>query len=158
MEWLVLIVLILIGFVLLILEFLVFPGVNIVGVIGFACLCFGVYLGYEFFGTKTGHLVVLGTALGGCVLTWYVLRAQTWKRLSLESKIDGTVEPVDERIRPGDCGVCIGRLAPMGKVKIGESVVEALSEDGYVDANSKVEVVKVYRDKIVVKLKDSLYG
>lgn len=135
-----------------------FPGVNIVGLIGFACLCFGVYLGYEFFGTKTGHLVVLGTALGGCVLTWYVLRAQTWKRLSLESKIDGTVEPVDERIRPGDCGVCIGRLAPMGKVKIGESVVEALSEDGYVDANSKVEVVKVYRDKIVVKLKDSLYG
>lgn len=103
-------------------------------------------------------MVVLGTALGGCVLTWYVLRAQTWKRLSLESKIDGTVEPVDEHIRPGDCGVCIGRLAPMGKVKIGESVVEALSEDGYVDANSKVEVVKVYRDKIVVKLKDSLYG
>nr|WP_227461784.1 hypothetical protein [Odoribacter sp. OF09-27XD] len=112
----------------------------------------------SFLGRKPVTWWCWGRRWGGCVLTWYVLRAQTWKRLSLESKIDGTVEPVDERIRPGDCGVCIGRLAPMGKVKIGESVVEALSEDGYVDANSKVEVVKVYRDKIVVKLKDSLYG
>lgn len=158
MEWLVLIVLILIGFILLILEFLVFPGVNVVGLIGFACLCFGIYLGYQFFGTKTGHFVVLGTALGGSLVTWYALRSQTWKRLSLESQIDGTVEPVDATIKPGDSGVCIGRLAPMGKVRVGESVVEALSEDGYVDANSKVEVVKVYRDKIVVKLKDSQHG
>ena len=37
MEWLVLFMLILIGFVLLILEFLVFPGVNVAGILGFAC-------------------------------------------------------------------------------------------------------------------------
>ena len=38
MEWLVLFMLILIGFVLLILEFLVFPGVNVAGILGFACV------------------------------------------------------------------------------------------------------------------------
>lgn len=158
MEWFVLVMLILIGFVLLILEFLVFPGVNVVGLIGFACVCFGVYLGYKFFGPRVGHFVVLGSAVGGCVITWYALRTQTWKRLSLDTRIESTVERVDESIQPGDSGICIGRLAPMGKVRIGENVVEAMSEGGYVDANSEVEVVKVCKDKIIVKLKDRQDG
>lgn len=155
MEWLVLIMLIGIGFILLILEFLVFPGVNVAGVIGFACICLGIYLGYEFFGKEMGHWIVLAAAVGGCCITWYALRARTWKRLSLESRIDSRVERVDASIKPGDIGICIGRLAPMGKVKIGEYIVEALSESGYVEANSPVEVIKVCKDKIIVQLKNS---
>ena len=38
MEWLVLFMLILIGFVLLILECRVFPGGNVAGILGLACL------------------------------------------------------------------------------------------------------------------------
>lgn len=157
MEW-TLVILILIGFVLVVLEFLVFPGVHVTGFIGFACIGFGIYLAYQSLGVKTGHTVVLVTAVGGIVLTWYVLRSQTWKRLSLESQIDSTVEGVDESVKPGDCGVCLGRLAPMGKVKVGEVVTEAMSQSGYIDPDRKVEVVKVYKDKIIVKLKTDEYG
>lgn len=158
MEWLVLIMLIGIGFILLILEFLVFPGVNVAGLVGFACVCFGIYLGYRFFGVRAGHWILLASAVGGCFITWYALRARTWKRLSLDSRIDSRVERVDESIKPGDVGVCIGRLAPMGKVKVGEHVVEALSESGYVEAASPVVVVKVCKDKIIVQLKNSQNG
>ena len=38
------------------------------------------------------------------------------------------------------CGICLGRLSPMGKVKIGEVVVEALSQSGYIDSRAEVEV------------------
>ncbi|WP_298611390.1 NfeD family protein [uncultured Odoribacter sp.] len=158
MEWIIVLMLVVIGFVLLILEFLVLPGVNVAGIIGFACVCFGVYLGYKFFGTKAGHFILLATAVGGFVVTWYALRAQTWKRLSLNSSIDSTVEGVDESVKVGDRGICLGRLAPMGKVKVGDTIVEALSQSGYIDSHAEVEVVKVNKDKIIVKLKKDKDG
>lgn len=158
MEWIIVLMLVVIGFVLLILEFLVLPGVNVAGIIGFACVCFGVYLGYKFFGTKAGHFILLATAVGGFVVTWYALRTQTWKRLSLNSSIDSTIEGVDESVKVGDCGICLGRLAPMGKVKVGDTIVEALSQSGYIDSHAEVEVVKVNKDKIIVKLKKDKDG
>ena len=141
MEWLVLFMLILIGFVLLILEFLVFPGVNVAGILGFACVGIAIYI------------TLLGTALCGFGVTYYVLRSKTWKRMQLHTQIDSTVEGVDESIREGDVGMTQGRLAPMGKVRVGDSVVEAESRSGYIEENREVVVLKVYKNKIVVKLK-----
>ncbi|MCM1031041.1 MAG: hypothetical protein NC410_06350 [Oscillibacter sp.] len=158
MEWGALILLLGIGFVMVVLEFLVFPGTNIVGLIGVACIGCGIYLGYRFFGTATGHGIVLGTATAGVLLTWYTLRTQTWKKLSLHTQIDSKVEGVDPAVKTGDTGITVGRLAPMGKVRVGESVVEALSESGYIETNRKVEILKVYTDKVIVKLKTEEHG
>lgn len=151
MEWLIILMLVLIGAILVVMEFLIFPGVNIAGVLGFICIVAGIYFGYHYYGAITGHFILLGTALFGAGVTWYALRSNTWKKLSLDSKIDSVVEGVDESVKEGDEGICLGRLAPMGKVKVGEYVVEAESQSGYLDANSRVEVVKVFRNKIVVK-------
>lgn len=153
MEWLVVLMLVLIGAVLVILEFLVFPGVNVAGVLGFICIIAGVYFGYSYYGNTAGHFILLGTALFGIGITWYALRSKTWKKLSLDTKIEGSVEGVDDSVKVGDSGVAQGRLAPMGNVRIGEAVVEAESLSGYIDANQSVEVVKVMKNKIIVKLK-----
>ena len=122
MEWFVLFMLIAIGLVLLILEFLVFPGVNIAGILGFACVVGAVWLAYSTMGTTVGHFTLLGTALCGFGVTYYVLRSKTWKRMQLHTQIDSTVEGVDESIREGDVGMTQGCLAPMGKVRVGDSV------------------------------------
>ena len=153
MEWFVLFMLIAIGLVLLILEFLVFPGVNVSGILGFACVVGAVWLAYSTMGTTVGHFTLLGTALCGFGVTYYVLRSKTWRRMQLHTQIDSTVEGVDESIREGDTGVTQGRLAPMGKVRVGDSVVEAESRSGYIEENREVIVLKVYKNKIVVKLK-----
>lgn len=153
MEWLIILMLILVGITLIILEFLVFPGVNIAGVLGFVCLVAGVYLGYTFYGVPAGHFILLGTAIFAINITVFALRSKTWKRLSLDSKIDSVVEGVDRSVKEGDCGETVGRLAPMGNVQIGEALVEAESQDGYIDARQQVEVVKVFKNKIIVKLK-----
>jgi len=153
MEWIVLIALIFMGFVLLALEFLVLPGVNVAGVVGFLCLGGAVYLAYTRMGSLEGHLTLLGLAVCGFGFTYYILRSKTWRRLQLNSSIDSTVEGVGASIREGDSGVCLGRLAPMGKVQVGGQVVEAQSESGYVAENSPVTVVKVYKNKRIVKLK-----
>ena len=153
MEWLIVLMLILIGAILVIMEFLVFPGVNIAGILGFICIAAGIYLGYVYYGSPAGHLILLGTAIFGLGVTWYVLRSNTWKKLSLDTQIEGSVEGVDHSVRAGDPGETLGRLAPMGNVKVGDVVVEAESQSGYIDAHREVEVVKVYKNKIIVKLK-----
>lgn len=153
MEWLIILMLILIGAVLVLMEFLVFPGVNVAGILGFICIIAGVYFGYAFYGASTGHMILLGTAVFGIGVTWYVLRSNTWKKLSLDTKLEATVEGVDGSVCVGDSGVTLGRLAPMGNVQIGEFIVEAESQSGYIDSRREVEVVKVFKNKIIVKLK-----
>ena len=155
MEWLIVLMLILIGLVLVILEFLVFPGVNVAGVLGFVCIMAGLYFGYSFYGVPAGHYILGVTVLfcgGG---TWDALRSSTWKRLSLDSSVDATVGGVDESVHVGDVGMTQGRLAPMGNVRLGEALVEAESVSGYIDSGRPVEVVKVLRNKIIVKSKSN---
>lgn len=153
MEWLIVVMLILIGAVLVLMEFLVFPGVNVAGILGFICVIAGVYFGYAYYGVTVGHFILLAAALFGLAVTWYVLRSDTWKKISLHTRLEGGVEGVDSSVKEGDAGVTLGRLAPMGNVQIGELIIEAESQSGYIDPHSAVEVVKVFRNKIIVKLK-----
>ncbi len=155
MEWLIVLMLILIGLVLVILEFLVFPGVNVAGVLGFVCIMAGLYFGYSFYGVPAGHYILGVTVLFCGGVTWYALRSSTWKRLSLDSSVDATVGGVDESVHVGDVGMTQGRLAPMGNVRLGEALVEAESVSGYIDSGRPVEVVKVLRNKIIVKSKSN---
>ena len=138
MEWLIVLMLILIGAILVVLEILVLPGINVAGILGFISIIAGVYFGYAYYGGVTGHLILAGTVVFGFGMTWYVLRTKTWKRLSLDTRLEGTVEGIG---------------APMGNVKLGDMVVEAESRSGYIDAHRPVEVVKVLRNKVIVQLK-----
>ena len=147
MEWLIVLMLILIGAILVVLEILVLPGINVAGILGFISIIAGVYFGYAYYGG------VAGTVVFGFGMTWYVLRTKTWKRLSLDTRLEGTVEGIGDSVKAGDCGETLGRLAPMGNVKLGDMVVEAESRSGYIDAHRPVEVVKVLRNKVIVQLK-----
>lgn len=153
MEWLLVFMLILIGAVLVLMEFLIFPGVNIAGLLGFICIIAGIYFGYSFYGAFTGHFILLGTAIFGAGLTWYVLRSDTWKKLSLSARIDSVVEGIDKSIHEGDEGETLGQLAPMGNVRVGDCIAEAESQSGFISAHQQIEVVKVFKNKIIVKLK-----
>lgn len=152
MEWLIVLMLILIG-AILVVEILVLPGINVAGILGFISIIAGVYFGYAYYGGVTGHLILAGTVVFGFGMTWYVLRTKTWKRLSLDTRLEGTVEGIGDSVKAGDCGETLGRLAPMGNVKLGDMVVEAESRSGYIDAHRPVEVVKVLRNKVIVQLK-----
>lgn len=154
MEWLIVIVLIVASIALLMLEFLVFAGSGVAGILGGAGIVAAVWLAYSWIGTTAGHVTLLGAAVAGGVATFYALRSGTWKRLRLHSQIDSTVERVDTLAEVGATGVCQGRLAPMGKVAVGGHTVEAESLSGFLDEGTRVEVVRVLRNKIFVKLKE----
>ena len=110
----------LIGAILVVLEILVLPGINVAGILGFISIIAGVYFGYAYYGGVTGHLILAGTVVFGFGMTWYVLRTKTWKRLSLDTRLEGTVEGIrGDSVKAGDSGRDVGTLGTYGKCKIG---------------------------------------
>lgn len=155
MSLFVIILLILLGILLFVVEFLVIPGITIAGIGGAILIFTGFYLSYDQFGFLTGNLVVGGTVFAMAITMYYSLKSRTWRKTMLNSQIDGRANLFDNPdVNPGDTGRAISRLAPMGKVEVNGSYYEAKSLDILIDQDTEIEVVKVYPDKLIVKPKN----
>ena len=70
----------------------------------------------------------------------------------LNSEISGKVENfVPGKLKVGDTGKTIGRLAPMGKIKVNDVIVEAQSTGGFIDPNTEIEIIKIRSNQIIVE-------
>ena len=155
MSLLAIIIIILLGILLLLLEFLVIPGVTVFGIGGFAFILLGIGSSYYFHGVMTGNFTLLGTVIASLVTIYFVFKQKTWKKMGLQTSISSKNEPYEmEKIHTGDAGRTITRLAPMGKAMINDVVCEAKSTGGFIDENTDVEVVQVLNTQIIVKPKN----
>ncbi len=153
MTILAIIFLILLGLLLLILEFVVIPGVTIAGIGGVVMLIGSVYLAFTSYGTLAGFLTLLAILILAPFIVYYLFNSKTGKKMVLETNIEGKVETFEAgTIHTGDTGMSSGRLAPSGKVKINGLTVEARSTGSFIDQNKPVRVIKVLSDKIIVEL------
>ena len=155
MSWIVIAVLIIVGLLFLILEILVVPGTTFVGVIGFILIAVGVWQTYASYGTPAGHYVLGATLLLTLVTIGVSLRPKTWNRVMLHSEIDSRANAIDQhKIKVGDVGITVSRLAPTGKIFINDNYYEANSAGDFIDQKTTVEVVKIEHNRIVVKIKN----
>ena len=147
------IILIILGILLFVIEFLLVPGVTIAGIGGLILTVFGVYKAFNDFGTTIGIWVLIGTMMLSVFVIAMSLRARTWNRLMLRTDIKGTVDTDirEEQIKAGDRGKTLTRLNPMGKVEVNGIVREAKSLEGYINVHSIIEVVEVEGTRISVK-------
>ena len=144
------ITLILVGLVLIFAEILLVPGVGVAGILGLLSMggsCF--YAFYEF-GNVTGYIVTAVNVVLIVALSIWVLRAKTWKRMSLETSIDSKAVETSV-LAVGDRGKTLTRLAPMGSARFGDFVVEVKAVEGMLDPNIEVEVVLIEDNRIYVK-------
>lgn len=146
------ITLILLGLLLVLAEILLIPGVGIAGVLGL--LAMGGSCAYAFMemGNMTGIIVTSVNAVLLVVLIIWVLRAQTWKRLSLETNIDSKAVVTEVEVSVGDKGRSVTRLAPMGTVRFGDNSLEVTSMEGLIDPGMDVQVVAIEDGKIYVAI------
>jgi len=146
--------LIFVGLLLFIIEFMLIPGVTIAGVGGAICLVSGIVFAFISFGTATG-LVVLGiTALVMVILTVLMLRSRTWNKFMLKTSIDSKVDTVgaeEGKVKAGDRGITVTRLAPGGKVLVNDEYFEAKSVDILIDPKQEIEVIRLDDNKLIVK-------
>ncbi len=146
--------LVVIGIILLLVEFLITPGVTIAGISGSLLIIGGVVAGYYFHPVKIGHFILLGTLLALVVVFVLAFKTKTWKKLGLESAIDGhATEDVSEVFKVGDIGKAVSRLAPIGKVMINDKIVEARSLGGFIDPNTAIIVIRTEKNKLFVEPK-----
>lgn len=146
------ITLILVGLVLIFAEILLIPGVGVAGILGLLSMggsCF--YAFYEF-GNTTGAIITAVNVVLVVALAVWILRAKTWKRMSLETNIDSkAVSSEASVLAVGDRGRTLTRLAPMGSARFGDYVIEVKALEGMLDPNVDVEVVLIEDNKIYVK-------
>lgn len=146
------ILLILLGLVLLLIEFAVIPGITIAGIGGFLLLAASVYISFTEYGTGAGFLTLTFVLVASPLMIYYLFKSKSGKKMILESKIDGKVETINtSKINVGDTGKSIGRLAPMGKVKINGEIIEAQSTGAFIDQNKEIRILKILSNKIIVE-------
>jgi membrane-bound ClpP family serine protease len=152
MGYISLILLILLGIVLMILDFLVIPG-GVVAIIGVLCMIAGVVTAFVQFGTTVGFLTLVLTAILTIGFFWLMMRSKTWRKLQLNTQIDSKMNEVDEsKLKEGMEGVAISRLAPTGTGLFGDTEAEVVSLQGFIDENSPIVIHKIEGSKVIVEI------
>lgn len=156
MSIFVIVLLILLGIALFIVEFFIIPGVTIAGIGGALLIGFGIYFAFQK-SLNTGIYVLIAAISLFLIIFIIMFRSGTWKGIMLSSNIEGKINSIktEQKIQPGDNGITITRLAPMGKVQVKGEIVEAKSLSGFLDENIEIEVTKVLNTNIIVKPKNS---
>lgn len=152
MSILAIILLILLGLLLLLIEFAVIPGVTIAGIGGFLLLGGAVYVAFAEYGTLVGFITLAAVLILAPAMIYYFFKSRTGKKMILEKNIVGKVDLINrEKVIVGETGKSIGRLAPMGKVKVNGEIVEAQSTGAFIDHNTEIRILKIESNKIIVE-------
>jgi membrane-bound ClpP family serine protease len=151
-DWISVLLLIVCGVVLIIIELVFVPGTTVLGILGLVALVGGVLISFSAFGSTTGGLVLLGTVVFSILALVYSLRAGTWQRFALKSSIDSKVnenEMIDLKV--GMEGKSISDLRPIGTGEFMDHLYEVQTNGNYLEAGTKIEIISLSDNKIIVK-------
>lgn len=142
--------LMLVAIVLVLAEIFLFPGITLAGVGGLLFAVGGLYFAYAS-SVMVGN-ITLGISLSLFVVIFlWMLRSRSFSRVALRTDVDSRLtSSLELGLKPGDKGITVSRLAPMGKIRVGNVVTEAKSRDGFVDENTPIVIVHIESDLILV--------
>lgn len=152
MTLLAIVLLIILGLVLLLIEFAVIPGITIAGIGGFLLLAASVYIAFAEMGNVAGFITLAVVLIASPIMIYYFFKTRTGKKMILHSEIEGKVENfIPGNLKVGDTGKTIGRLAPMGKIRVNGEVVEAQSTGAFIDHQIEIRILKIKSNQIIVE-------
>ncbi|MDN5205683.1 NfeD family protein [Fulvivirgaceae bacterium BMA10] len=151
-DWIIILALIIFGLGLILAEVIFIPGTTIVGILGLLFSGTGVYISFTKFGSTTGFIVLSVTALATIIMFIISIRKGVWKKFALKTSIESRVnEDIELGLKEGDAGVALSSLRPIGKAEFGDQVLEVKTFGNYVEAGSKIRVIKVEKNKVIVE-------
>ena len=146
-EMLIIAFLMVVAIVLILLEIFMLPGITVAGVGGFLFAAGGLFYAYSV-STPIGNVTLAVSSLVFAASFIWLLRSKSFNRVALKT------DSRDLGIVPGDEGLTLSRLAPIGKARINGITVEAKSMDELIDENTPVEVIRVDGYNVIVKIKN----
>jgi membrane-bound ClpP family serine protease len=152
LMWIVIISLLLIGLILLIVEVVFIPGTTVVGLLGVAFSIIGVVAGYNQFGQTVGFYLLMSTLVITAIALFFSFRSGMWQMFSLQSTITSKVnEGKHASLTVGDTGITTSTLKPSGKAEFKNEVFEVRSTGNYVEPQTKVKIVSIDIQQIIVE-------
>lgn len=152
MNLLIIVFLIFLGIVLLLIEFTILPGITIAGIGGLLLFAYSIYLAFTSYGTLVGFITLGFVLIVSPVLVVKLFRGKSGKKMVLHTVLSGfTNEINEEKVKIGDIGITVGRLAPMGKIKVNDEVVEVKSTGTFIDPGEKVRIIHIEKSLITVE-------
>ena len=152
MNLLVILFLIFLGIVLLLIELTILPGITIAGLGGLLLFGYSIYLAFSTYGSLIGFLTLAFVLIVAPTLVVLLFKGKSGKKLVLNTVLKGSANEIDlEKVKIGDIGITIGRLAPMGKIKVNNEVVEVRSTGTFVNPGEKVRIIQIEKSMITVE-------
>ena len=152
MEWITVISLILFGLALIVAEIIFVPGTTLVGVLGFVSLIAGVGLSFHYFGRSIGWVATGGAAVGSALVFFYSFKANVWGRFALKSSIHSKVNEGElDGLAPGQEGIALSALRPVGKAEVAGRTYEVKTMGGYVTTGTKIRIIQILSNQIIVE-------
>lgn len=152
MEYIILITLLVVGILLIVAELFLIPGFSLAGIGGVISIGGAIYVGYAQIGGAAGHLTLLGSTILLVAAIWIFIKTRALERMALKTDIDSKNDPLQGiEIAAGDTAITVSRLAPMGKIRIGNHTVEAKTSDDFIDEGEEVRIVKVFNTNVLVE-------
>lgn len=150
------ILLVILGLLLLVLEIAVIPGFGLAGFLGIGAVITSVILAFGDVQTALFSLSIAVTvSVVAVILLWgRFQRSSFWQRLILshsELPEAGYRAPAVHHHLVGKQGIAVTPLRPSGTAAIDGNRYDVVSEGGYVQANSSVEVVMIEGTRVVVR-------
>ncbi|MHC4564761.1 MAG: NfeD family protein [Planctomycetota bacterium] len=170
-----------VGVLLLLVEIFILPGFGIAGFAGIFCVLAGLYgmlienLPDEFpwpqdalaWSDFTSGIVALCLGfVGFAICAWLIAKYMPKTELPFLSglflvpaarggaaRISMTVPAGSETrsVGVGDAGDVVLTLRPTGKARFGDAVVDVVAEAEFIDKGSKVEIIEIHGNRVVVK-------
>jgi membrane-bound ClpP family serine protease len=143
---------VILGLLLLLIEIFIVPGF-IVGIVGFVMVAIGVYFTYNDHGKFYGNILLALITLVMTIVVVYAFRNGAWDIFSNKEIISGKANDIQElEVKIGDTGKTISALRPSGVADINNQRVEVHSEGSFIPSGAEVEVNKIIKNKIYIKI------
>jgi len=145
-------VLLFLGIVFFLIELFLLPGISIAGIVGGVFIGGAIYYAYAFVGPMAGTITLIGGLVFFALAVWWFMHSKALDKMMLKTDIDGKIEPLKGLdIQAGDIGKTLSRLAPMGKIRINNAVIEAKTTGDFIDEDEEIVVLEVYNTNVLVE-------
>lgn len=151
-EWITILSLLGFGLALVIIEIIFVPGTTLVGIIGFVFMVAGVVLTFRSFGSEAGWLTLGVASVTSGGILYYAFTTNIWGRFALKSSIKSKVNEGElAELQPGMEGIATSALRPVGKAEVNQKTVEVKTMGEYLDSGSRIRIIKIIENKIIVE-------
>ena len=170
-----------VGILLLLIELFLIPGFGVVGFTGIICILLGLFgmliknppnrlpwpeTDFDWLWFTYGVLAIFlgftGFIISAVLLGKYLpkvgflsglilLPATAKKGDEFEVSMTSPQKKAETAVKVGETGEAVSRLRPAGKARFGDAVVDVVAEGAFIDKGTKVKIIKIQGNRVVVK-------